>query len=62
MYERNITVNSAHLSYQFGIHRGKYLGVNYIWFHNPELFSKPYDGEGAFYVTKQLVFFALITL
>ena len=41
---------------------GKYHGVNYIWFHNPQLFSKPYDGDGAFYVTKQLIFFALAVL
>lgn len=38
------------------------MGVNYIWFHNPELFSKPYDGEGALYVSKQLVFFGLAAL
>jgi starch synthase len=61
-YERTIKVASAHFQYQFGIHRGKYCGVNYIWFHNHELFSKPYDGEAALYVTKQLVFFALVTL
>ena len=36
--------------------------MNYIWFHNPQLFSKPYEGEGCFYVTKQLVFFALACL
>jgi hypothetical protein len=61
-YERNITVHAAHFEYQFGIHRGKYCGVNYIWYHNSDLFSRPYDGDGASYVTKQLVFFALITL
>lgn len=61
-HERNIRVKAAHFDHEFGIHRGKYCGVNYIWFHNPELFSKPYDGEGAFYVSKQLAFFALTTL
>lgn len=61
-YERNIKIATAHFDYQFGIHRGKYCDVNYIWFHNHELFSKPYDGEAALYVTKQLVYFALVTL
>lgn len=61
-HEQNIRVKAAHFDHEFGIHRGKYCGVNYIWFHNPELFSKPYDGEGAYYVSKQLAFFALTTL
>ena len=43
-YETNIKVGSGGLDYQFGIHRGKYCGVNYIWLHNPELFSKVYAG------------------
>lgn len=43
-YDRNIKVYQAHFEYEFGIHRGQYEGVNYIWFHNPELFSRPYDG------------------
>jgi hypothetical protein len=37
-------VQAAHFIEEFGIHLGKYHGVNYIWFHNPQLFSKPYDG------------------
>ena len=61
-YQRNIKVRAAHFEYDFGIHTGKHAGVNYIWYHNHELFSKPYDGEGANYVSKQLVFFALISL
>ena len=61
-YETNIKVGSGGLNHEFGIHRGKYCGVNYIWLHNPELFSKVYAGEQASYVTKQLVFFALAVL
>lgn len=62
VYDRNIKVIGSRFEYQFGIHTGKYCGVNYIWFHNSELFSKPYDGEGAMYVSKQLAYFALTTL
>lgn len=61
-YERNIKVRTAHLEYEFGIHRGKHCGVNFVWYHNPELFSQIYEGEGAAYITKQMVFFALINL
>jgi hypothetical protein len=43
-YDRNIKVYQSHFEFEFGIHRGNYEGVNYIWFHNPELFSRPYDG------------------
>ena len=43
-YMQNIRVNAAHFSEEFGIHRGKWCGVNYVWFHNPSLFSRPYDG------------------
>lgn len=61
-FNRNIRSWVAHFEYEFGIHTGKYCGVNYVWFHNSELFCRPYDGEGALYITKQLVFFALVTL
>ena len=34
-YECNIKVKAANMTHEFGIHRGKYSGVNYIWYHNP---------------------------
>lgn len=61
-YDRNITVWSAGIKYEIGLHTGKLNGVSYLWLHNSDLFSFPYRGEDAVYVTKQLVFFALASL
>lgn len=43
-YNRNITVWSANIKYEIGIHTGKLNGVTYFWLHNSELFSLPYKG------------------